>query len=140
MGDIIGCNAPCIINTASGFHLVFCEGDAGHSGYHFRKIKDRHTGVEGAIGWDYLSVPSESESDVPSLSGSKRCMEWMHLLPLPKIVPGSLEPRRDQTLINVVSENFSSTGFCCGKELGHDGQHARSGLFGPLAINWEIVW
>ncbi|MFZ3043790.1 MAG: hypothetical protein WA058_01640 [Minisyncoccia bacterium] len=135
------CNAPCIINASSGFHLVFCEGEPSHTGDHSLKIKDEDKNAEVVISWSYLGDGEGfgHVSYAPPLNG-KRCENWSHIPRPPKLRPGSAEWQHSQYLLYIANPGSGNLGFCCEKDSPHDGEHVRSGVFGPLGITWEIVW
>ena len=137
------CNAPCVINASDGFHLGSCEEEVVHDGDHSFHRKDFSSGKDVCISWNYLNTGitgTAGISHAPTMNG-QRCDEWTHVPSFPKLRPGSDATRYDQRLLSVVEpEKNVHIGFCCEKTHEHDGEHVRSGVFGPLGINWKITW
>ena len=70
------CNAPCVVNTAIGFHLVFCEKKHGHEGDHSLKMKCGEEllfgSKEATVSWNYIGVAVDGGvSGAPGLN--ERC-------------------------------------------------------------------
>jgi hypothetical protein len=136
------CGAPCIINASSGFHLVFCEKEPDHIGDHSINMKDSLTVIDTRISWKYLGETDRGESGIsyaPPLN-DERCDGQLHIPQLPKLKPGSDKWQHDQHLVCLITPGAGDTGFCCEKQSKHDGEHIRSGTFGPLGMKWKITW
>ena len=131
------CNAPCIINATMSFHLVFCGKDAGHADGHSFETKDRLNGSKIVIGWRYLGCAEAGENISYAPSLNERCEKWAHLTHTVELLRGPLKLFPEQSLLRLSS---NEVGYCCEKKPGHDGQHIRSGIFGPLGISWNISW
>lgn len=129
------CHAPCIINTAIGFQLVFCEQEHGHAENHSLKMK---SGKEVTASWNYIGVAVDGGvSGAPGLD--ERCTTWVYVDQPPQLAPGVLAPMYQMSLMTV-TESSVTTGFCCEKSPGHEGCHMRTGAYGPLGTVWKIEW
>lgn len=131
------CGAPCIINATAGLHIVFCEKEHGHTG-DCSCTRNDEKGFCVVISWIYLGQTFDIDNYAPPLTEGVRCRTWVHGIPTENLVSDHLNFSVEIRQIH--SGGCKPTSFCCEKPPGHDGDHTRSGKFGPLGIQWEIKW
>jgi len=134
------CNAPCVINVAMGFYLVFCDGEYGHNGEHFHRIPSVQ--LDAVAKWSYHGYGDDSVGGVsPPSMVTDRCQTWVRTKELARL---ERNPRAQcdfsQPLVIFLESNGDTTAFCCEKKPGHDGEHVRRGVFSPLSVVWSVTW
>lgn len=136
------CNAPCIINTGSGFHLIFCDQDLSHTGDHARYIA--YAPSNPIIRWRYTGEAADLPQRPPeALLLRARCKattfvpDLLHIEPIPD---GLQQLCRTPPLFAIVKHADHNGGFSCKMRLNHTGFHTRHGEFKPLGITWNITW
>lgn len=137
------CNAPCIVNTGSGFHLVFCGEELGHYGDHLRYISNPPTNP--IVRWTYTAEVADLSDRPPAraLMPSSRCKAATFvpgLRQLESVPDGLRRLSRMPPLFALVRHADHNDGFSCEQKQEHSGFHMRSGTFGPLGIAWSITW
>jgi hypothetical protein len=135
------CNVPCIVNVSQGFRLVFCGESAGHSGDHSLTIQNTPAGFKARVQWSYSGKTAHGVGASPAAAIRNRCDSWAHTAQTLKLEPSQVkDPGMFDPLFLVMEPDGHPTGFCCEKRPDHEGEHARSGVFGPLGITWRITW
>lgn len=131
------CKAPCVINATGKYSIVFCQLEYGHGGVHIHQMKDSIEGIQSSVAWQYTGKIGTGGIS-PARGLHERCEGWINPEGgLPRF--RDLDSYRNDSVIRmeVITDQ---TGFCCGKEPGHKGWHERSGTFGPLGVDWKILW
>jgi|GEM_PF-3918083 len=135
------CDAPCIINVASGFYLVLCGGDLGHNGDHSYEIPDTNDTVIATVEWSYTGTTSEDANGIsyaPPMS--TRCNSLVRTKRLPKLDSRDAGVNYYQPVLSLARSDGCYANFVCEKNPEHNEGHMRSGIFGPLGMKWRITW
>ena len=129
------CNAPCVIRTLDGWHLIACKEEDGHSGDHSCKLNSAFSNdTHALVSWVYFEVESISDN---SSRIEKCCGSYIHCNSLPRLIVGLVELDTHNVLRRASTNRI--TNLCCELQAEHKGKHMVSGTFDLLCIKWKVT-